>query len=328
MARHLGLFLALAGAVLALYLIVDQGGAEVLHLLVQGGVGLLLAALVHFVPMALNAQGWRILIPGQGRPSLAAMTLIVWVRESVNGLLPVARVGGELVSIRLLSIWGQRKTLALSSLVVDLTIGVGSQLVLTLFAVGLLVARGLQNELLAQTLIGLAIGLPLMTAAYFAQRKGAFEGIARIVDRLFRGKFADLVGASARVDRAIHLTYLRINMIGWSTLYQLLGWLAGGLEIWIALYALGHPISLWDAVTIEALIQALSSAAFIVPGALGIQEGGFLIFGAMIGLGPEIALAMALARRLRDVVIFGPGLLLLPLIESRALLRNRRMGAA
>jgi hypothetical protein len=35
-------------------------------------------------------------------------------------------------------------------------------------------------------------------------------------------------------------------------------------------------------------------------------------------------LALALARRLRDVLIFGPGLLVLPLIEGRALIRQSR----
>ncbi len=326
MVRHLGLILALAGAVLAVYLIIDHGGVELLSLLQQGGSWLVLAALVHILPMALNAHGWRILIPGKSRPPLGLMTIIVWIRESVNGLLPVARVGGELVSIRLLSLWGHRPTLAVASLVVDLTIGVGSQLLLTLLAVGLLLARGSHSEVMAQALIGLGLGLPLMAGAYFVQRKGAFEGIAQIIDRMFRGNFAHIVGASARIDRAIHLMYCRLDIIGWSTLYQLLGWLAGGLEIWVALWALGHPVSLWDAITIEALVQALSSAAFIVPGALGVQEGGFMIFGAMIGLGADVALALALARRLRDVIIFGSGLFALPLIEGRRLWRNRPAG--
>jgi putative membrane protein len=324
MVRHTALILAFLGAAFGLWLIFDHGAVEVADLLAQGGLRLVLAALIHIIPMALNAEGWRILIPGRGRPSLTTMTIIVWLRESVNGLLPVARVGGELVSIRLLSLWGQRRSVAVASLVVDLTIGVGAQLVLTLIAVGVLATRGLHTDILAQTFIGLGILLPLMAGAYMAQRAGAFERIARTVDVMFRGRFVDLVGASARIDRAIHLTYRRSEAVGRSTLYQIAGWLAGGLEIWVALWALGHPISLLDAIIIEALIQALSSAAFIVPGALGVQEGGFLIFGALLGLGADIALALALARRLRDVLVFGPGLLVLPLIEGRALIRQSR----
>ena len=53
----------------------------------------------------------------------------------------------------------------------------------------------------------------------------------------------------------------------------------------------------------------MSSAAFIVPGALGVQEGAFLLVGATLGLDGSTALALAVARRLRDVIVFFPGLL-------------------
>src|SRR4051794_41915647 len=40
--------------------------------------------------------------PGPRPPPPPPMTANVWIRESVNGLLPVARVGGEIASYRLL----------------------------------------------------------------------------------------------------------------------------------------------------------------------------------------------------------------------------------
>ncbi|HEV7832732.1 MAG TPA: lysylphosphatidylglycerol synthase domain-containing protein, partial [Caballeronia sp.] len=84
--------------------------------------------------------------------------------------------------------------------------------------------------------------------------------------------------------------------------------LATSLEIWLALYFLGSPISFAEAVMLESLIQALSSAAFFVPGALGIQEGGFVLIGGALGLDPSVSLALAGARRLRDLLVFVPGL--------------------
>ena len=63
-----------------------------------------------------------------------------------------------------------------------------------------------------------------------------------------------------------------------------------------------------DAVIIEAVVQAVSSSAFIVPGALGVQEGGFLAIGSVLGLAPDLALALALMRRARDILIFLPAL--------------------
>jgi uncharacterized membrane protein YbhN (UPF0104 family) len=46
-----------------------------------------------------------------------------------------------------------------------------------------------------------------------------------------------------------------------------------------------------------------------VPGALGLQEAGFLGLGMLLGLPAEVAAALAIARRLRDLIVFLPGLL-------------------
>jgi hypothetical protein len=63
----------------------------------------------------------------------------------------------------------------------------------------------------------------------------------------------------------------------------------------------------------------VSSGAFLVPGALGVQEGSFLILGKVLGLPDEVSLALALVRRARDVLVFGPALALWQLGEGRRL---------
>jgi uncharacterized membrane protein YbhN (UPF0104 family) len=93
--------------------------------------------------------------------------------------------------------------------------------------------------------------------------------------------------------------------------------MAGALEIWVAAWALGTPISIADALLIEALIQTLISAAFVVPGALGVQEAGFIGLAVLVGLDPAAGAALAVARRLRDVVLFLPGLLVWAWMERR-----------
>jgi len=76
-------------------------------------------------------------------------------------------------------------------------------------------------------------------------------------------------------------------------------------------------VSLADAVMIEALIQTLASAAFIVPGALGVQEAGFVGLAVLAGLEPSMGAALAVTRRLRDVVLYLPGLLAWSWAEGR-----------
>ena len=48
-----------------------------------------------------------------------------------------------------------------------------------------------------------------------------------------------------------------------------------------------------------------------------LQEGGFVLIGAALGIDGTTALALATARRLRDVIIFFPGLIAWQWAETR-----------
>jgi hypothetical protein len=65
-----------------------------------------------------------------------------WIGSSVNGLLPTAQVGGEIVRADLLSRVGVAGPAAAASVVVDLTAGLATQLAFVLCGIGLLVAAG------------------------------------------------------------------------------------------------------------------------------------------------------------------------------------------
>ncbi len=312
--KHLGKLLAFIGLILAIWLFLRDDPATILALLRQAGPGLILAGLVHVIPMILNAQAWRIILPGAGRPALPAMLRVVWIREAVNGLLPVARIGGEVASYRLLRHIGIRRAPAVASLTVDVALSIVSQLVFALAGVAVLVsARGgdmqdAGHPVMLQIIGGLVL-LAVLAGLFIAvQHAGLFERLMRILNGLAAGRFETAIGHSAQIDRAVQLIYRRRGPVLGCVLWQLAGWVAGGAEIWAALWFLGHPVGIIEAIAIEAVIQAVSSAAFLVPGALGVQEAAFLFVGAALGLEPVTALALAAARRIRDCVIFMPGL--------------------
>src|SRR4051812_30649400 len=112
----------LAGVVLATVLVAWHGLGAVFAAFAGAGIGILWTSAFHFVPMVINAHAWQLLIPGSRRPGLPFFTWTVWVREAVNNLLPVARIGGEVVSARLLMKRGVRKGPTVASLVVDMTL--------------------------------------------------------------------------------------------------------------------------------------------------------------------------------------------------------------
>jgi hypothetical protein len=60
---------------------------------------------------------------------------------------------------------------------------------------------------------------------------------------------------------------------------------------------------------LEALGNAVRGAAFAVPGAIGVQEGGFILLGSLIGIAPDTALALSLVKRVRELTLGLPGLL-------------------
>jgi hypothetical protein len=74
--------------------------------------------------------------------------------------------------------------------------------------------------------------------------------------------------------------------------------LLGAGEVWIVLFGLGALTSFTTALILESAAQAVWGALFLVPGALGVQESGYLLVGGLLGIHGDIALS--LVRRVRD----------------------------
>jgi glycosyltransferase 2 family protein len=275
--------------------------------------------------MIAKARAWQRLLPEPHRPRALLVTWATWIRESVNGLLPVARIGGEIVAYRIVRRHVERSEAA-ASLVADMALSVLSQSAFALFGLASLFAIGRTSTVTAQLLAGVGVMVLLGVGFVLAQRAGALGVATRMLDRLFAGRLGFAHTHSQRLDEALRAVYKRRGDVGACLAWQLVGWVLGTGEIWLALHFLGEHRGVLDAVVIEALIQAVASAAFIVPAAIGVQEGGFVLIGAALGIDAPTALALATARRLRDVVIFFPGLIAWQWAEIR--LRARRSTGA
>jgi putative membrane protein len=100
-------------------------------------------------------------------------------------------------------------------------------------------------------------------------------------------------------------------------------WFVGAVEIWIPLHFMGYPVGFAEALVIESLAQAIRGAAFVVPGAIGVQEGGMIALGAVFGIPAEAALALSLIKRAADLAVGVPGLIAWQALEGKRLLRRR-----
>ena len=66
----------------------------------------------------------------------------------------------------------------------------------------------------------------------------------------------------------------------------------------------------------------------MIPGGLGVQEGGYLMVGNMLGIPPEASLALSLSRRARELAFGVPALLVWPALEGRYHWRKAAASAA
>jgi hypothetical protein len=83
---------------------------------------------------------------------------------------------------------------------------------------------------------------------------------------------------------------------------QLAALASASLEIWLAMRWFGHPTGLLPAFILESATQAVRHLAFFVPAALGVQEAGLVVFGHLLGISPEMALAVSIAKRMREIL--------------------------
>lgn len=310
--KQLGRLTAFVGLLGAVGLFAHDQPLAVVSMLRASGIGLIAVALAHVLPMLANARDWQTLLLTTSRPRFATMLYFVWLRESVNNLLPVARIGGEILSFRLLRRNGVAASNALASLVVDTQLTLISQLMFTLIGIAFLMAHhdSAHARLVRDLLWGVIVLAPLLIVFAMLHRANPFERVTRAVNRATRGKLAILTGHTQDIDRSMKDIWQDKGVVlRYLFFWQPLQSIATALEIWLALQFLGTQVSFAEAIVIESLIQAVSSAAFFVPGGLGIQEGGFVVIGGALGLAPAECLALAATRRVRDVLIFLPGLI-------------------
>ena len=279
------------------------------------------AALLVF-QLYISAWAWRISLQ-VSIPSLSRFLRIRWIREAVNSLLPVAQLGGNLVGIRLLTHRRVRGVLAAAGTVLDLTIEALTQFLFTLAGFVVLAAIDADRSW-APWVGGVLLSGALGVGGFIlAQRIGLMRLVEVLADKL-AGMFPAFAfgGATGLHDELLRLQRNPRALMQASSLH-LLAWALGTIEVWLALTAMGQQPGIGEAFVIESLGMAARSAGFAVPGALGVQEGGLIVVCGLFGIHPDMAIALSMLKRLRELVIGIPGLIAWQLSEGRRALHRK-----
>jgi putative membrane protein len=299
------------GLGLSAWLLESYGVRRILDLLDHAGwFGILTVIAFHLVQILFSALAWRVIAgPTVPRPSLRIYMMMRWIREGVNNLLPVAQIGGEFVVSRLLQRCGMNLAPAIAGTVADLTLEMVTQILFTLLGLALLLHiagnGGIATYVISGSVVAALVAASFLGAQWLGLASGIEKGLMRLGRSFGWSGTANVKG----LHEALIGCYRSPSRVAWAAVWQMVSWLLGGVEVCLVLHFLGHDIGIVPGLVIESLGQALKAVGFAVPGALGVQEGGYIVICRTFGLSPEMAIALSLMKRLREVGLGLPGLL-------------------
>lgn len=309
----------LLGLALLVALMVHSDLSAMLHTLDSGGWQLLWLVPYRSLFFGLYAIGWLWLLRPYDSTHRAGFSYLFWVttvREAVDRLLPVASVGGGVIGVRLVRWRGLAVAPIGATVIVEMVTTLIVVYVFTALGLLLLVEFNAAGQGYHRLLLAFTLTLPVPVTTVLLLRYGsAFGRLQKFL--------SPLVGESTMSDHAASLDHeLRACLRrGWTLLatgaLQLAALICGSFEIWFALRLFGHSVGWGTAVVLESMTQAVRHLAFVVPAGLGVQEAGLVVFGHAFGISGELALAVSMAKRIREVLCGLPALLSWQWSESR-----------
>ena len=275
------------------------------------------------LPLVIDAAAICVLIErGLDRSPLRDSLLARWIGESANSLMPAGQLGGPVLMARHLAQRGLPMEEAAAAITVSTTLQTFAQIAFALL--GVVAARRADDvfspaalrtaALIASAFLAIQVG-----GFYLIQRRGLFSKLMQRGAAIFPQAGLVAMGCASTGDRsgsAEHLSAQRtcdrefcLELGGLDCRYR-----RGFLDRTVP----RHARSWRDAFVLESLGQAIRGAGFAIPGALGVQEGGYLLLAPLAGLAPNAALALSLAKRARELLLGLPGLLYLRFVTHDA----------
>jgi putative membrane protein len=316
----------LLGLALLVTLAVSVDLAAMLHTLVLAGWSLLWLIPYRALFFALYAIGWAGLLRAYDPRGTVGLGYILWVttvRDAIDRLLPVAGVGGGVAAVRLLHWRGLPVAQSGASVIVEILLTLFAVYLFAVLGAVLLFDWGASLHERRALLLAFLVCLPIPVVTALLLRHGALFGPLHSFLLAFVGT-SPLTEGAAALDREIRASIRRIRSLLTAGSLQFLALLSGSFEVWFALRLFGHPVDFRTAVILESITQAIRHLAFVIPAGLGVQEGSLMLFGRALGVDAELALAVSMAKRLREVAWGALSLLSWQWMEGRRIHRQMR----
>ncbi|MFQ5785412.1 MAG: lysylphosphatidylglycerol synthase transmembrane domain-containing protein [Alphaproteobacteria bacterium] len=279
-----------------------------------GAAGIAVVLVVYGLAFVADTASWQLTFPSlpfNGR-WLCRLWRVRMIGEAFNTVLPAGSFGGEPAKAMLLKkryhiVYAE----SAASLVLIRTTNLLAMIVFA--AVGFVLMRNSEaliarfGSLAGVGLAALAVGVVGFFAVQrwrLASRLGRWLAGARLRGRLERF-LAHIQDAD---NRFAGFYRQRPGHFAGALALSLSNWLLGTVELYCVMYFLGHPLSLTEAWSVEAVLQLVRTATFFIPAQLGALEASTVLMIGVLTGAPSLGLAAALVRRARDLVFIASGM--------------------
>lgn len=326
--RRFGLHVvAVLGGVAVLgFLLWNVGVGEVITYLRSIGWYAPLLLLPYLGVALCDAKGWAYAIPPTSPARAAPLWRISLARlagEAVNNLTPTANVGGEPVKVYMLRAHGLATDAGLASVVAAKTALTVSQIAFILLGFPFFLYRLGWVHLgwwVIGPLLALAYGFVIVVVRW--QRRGLMGMAVRGLRRLFPRwrRLPHWADRAQRIDAHL-LSFYDGNQRGFilSIVYHFFGWVLGAAEVWFFFRLMGVSVSQLDCLIIETMVQPMTAAGLIIPGALGVQEAGGVFLCRLLGFDDGAGFTLMALKRAREAVYNLIGLVVIMRVTGRLL---------
>jgi putative membrane protein len=311
------------GLLILVYLGVHAHLGDMLKALEAGGLPLLWLLPYRALFFALYAIGWCELLRPSDPTRRAGFGYIFWataVRDAVDRLLPVASVGGSIVGVRIVQWRGLAGAPVAASVIVEILLTLIVIYLFTAMGIVLLAEHGATAHEYRRLVLVFLLSVPIPVIVALLLKSGAAGRRLQSIVRSWTGEGAAVRGVSS-VDEEVRASLHRPRGLVIAGGLQFVALLSGAFEIWFSLKLFAHPVSVGAALMLESMTQAVRHLAFVVPAGIGVQEAGLVLFGQAVGVSSDLALAVAMVKRLRELAWGVPTLLSWQWQEGRRLRR-------
>ena len=269
--------------------------------------------IIYFIGFIFDSYSWKLCIENLVKTKLKLHQIfkIRIIGEAFNYIL--FQIGGEPIKAFLLkNNFGIKYKTSIGSLILAKTI--------ILFALIIFCFIGLLSIFYTNkfgttfenaSLIGFALFTFLISLFFIVQRYKLTSKIHNVFKNKLSKKFNIFFKHLQETEHKIAEFYKKTKKDFFKILFlNLCNWFFGAFELYAIFFLLNQKITFLEAVAIETLVQLVRAMLFFIPSNLGTQEGVFVLAVNALKDSTPLGLAVAIIRRLREVIWISIGLTL------------------